>query len=135
MQITLIGLDALGLSLGLALKAVAPEIQIVCHDRERARIKAATQAGAADKGHWNLLTACDGSDLVIVNEPLGQLETELTALARELAEDVVVLGADGLTTPAGGADRPSRAASDRHRRTICRPGADAGCRARRCPAQ
>ena len=91
MQITLIGLDTLGLSLGLALKAVAPEIQLVGHDRERGRIKAASQAGAIDKGHWNLLSACDGSGLVVVNEPLAQIETELTALAPELSAEVVVL--------------------------------------------
>jgi prephenate dehydrogenase len=91
MQITLIGLDTLGLSLGLALKAVASEIQLVGHDRERGRIKAASQAGAIDKGHWNLLSACDGSDLVVVNESWAQAETELTVLARELSADVVAL--------------------------------------------
>jgi len=91
MQITLIGLDTLGLSLGLALKSVAPDLSLIGHDRERTRIKAASQAGAVDKGHWNLLNACDGSDLVVVNEPLAQIETELGALAPELDADVVVL--------------------------------------------
>ena len=112
MQITLIGLDTLGLSLGLALKAVAPEIQLVGHDRERGRIKAASQAGAIDKGHWNLLSACDGSGLVVVNEPLAQIETELTALAPELGAEVVVLVLTGVQRPLHGFAGSTPAARD-----------------------
>ncbi len=90
MQITLVGLDVVNTSLGLALKAVAPEIQIMGNDRDRDRAKMAAQAHAVDKTHWNLLSACDGADLVIVSEPQPQLEVDLAALAPELAAEVVV---------------------------------------------
>jgi len=91
MQITLVGLDNTSVSLGLALKAVLPDAQLVGNDRDRDRVKAATKAGAIDKGHWNLLNACDGADIVLINEPLAQVETDLAALATELPARAVVM--------------------------------------------
>ncbi|MEN6478234.1 MAG: prephenate dehydrogenase/arogenate dehydrogenase family protein [Anaerolineales bacterium] len=91
MAITLVGLDAVNLSLGLALKAVVPELEIVGNDRDRERVKAASKLGAIDKGHWNLLNACDGADIVILSEPLPQLETDLAALASELPAETVLV--------------------------------------------
>lgn len=91
MQITLVGLDHTNVCLGLALKAVLPDIELVGNDRDRDRVKAATKAGAIGKGHWNLLNACDNADIVIISEPLSQLEIDLAALAPELPGKAVVL--------------------------------------------
>lgn len=91
MNIALIGLDTLGLSMGLALKAASSEIPITGHDPDPLRIKKAQELKAVDRTHWNLLAACEKADLVALSLPLGELERTLRALGPELAEGTVLL--------------------------------------------
>ncbi len=91
MNITLVGLNTLGLSMGLALKAASSEIPIVGHDPEPLRTKRAQELKAVDRTHWNLISACENADLVVLALPLGELEHTLRALGPELAEGTVLL--------------------------------------------
>ncbi|MBC7316650.1 MAG: prephenate dehydrogenase/arogenate dehydrogenase family protein, partial [Chloroflexi bacterium] len=54
MNITIVGLGTVGVSLGLALKAIAPDVTITGHDPDPERAKRAQDLGAVDKRHWNL---------------------------------------------------------------------------------
>ena len=69
-KITIVGLGLIGKSIGKALRAVGGQIEVMGHDREPMEAKEAQQAEAVDKIHWNLISACEGADVVIIATPL-----------------------------------------------------------------
>jgi prephenate dehydrogenase len=79
-QVTIVGLGTVGVSVGLTLKGILSEIIIVGHDPAPERAKRAQALGAIDKSHWNLISACEGADLVLLDLPLSELEKTLSAL-------------------------------------------------------
>ena len=56
-RVTIIGLGRIGTSLGLALKASQPKLEIVGHDLAPDRLGAARKLGAVDRTEWNLPAA------------------------------------------------------------------------------
>jgi prephenate dehydrogenase len=90
-NVTIVGLGLVGTSIGLALKAAAPEISIMGHDPDVALSKRARKLGAIDTSHWNLISACESADLVLLNLPVEELEGTLSALRGELKEQAVVV--------------------------------------------
>ncbi|HEX8681515.1 MAG TPA: prephenate dehydrogenase [Ardenticatenaceae bacterium] len=89
-QITIIGMDPLGQSMGLALKESGQPLTIVAHDRTHSNANQAAAIGAADRADWNLLSAIDGADLVIINEPVNQVRETLELIGPELRADAVI---------------------------------------------
>jgi len=90
MQITIVGLGIVGQSIGLALKQVAPEIRIVGHDADAAQVKSARSLGAIDSSHWNLVSACDGADIILLDIPFAELAMTLDAIGPDLGAEAVV---------------------------------------------
>jgi prephenate dehydrogenase len=97
-QITIIGMDPLGQSMGLALKESGQPLTVVAHDRTHGNASQAASIGAADRADWNLLSAIDGADLVIINEPVNQVRETLELIGPELRADAVITD----TSPAKG---------------------------------
>ena len=91
MHLTIVGLGVVGCSVGLALKAVAPDLPITGHDRDAERAKTAKTRGAVDRTHWNLLSACQDADLILLDLPLSELLTTLPILGREAKEGAVLV--------------------------------------------
>lgn len=91
MNLTIVGLGVVGCSVGLALKAVAAELSITGHDRDAERAKLAKTWGAVDKTHWNLLSACEDADLILLDLPLPELLKTLPILGREAKEGAVLI--------------------------------------------
>lgn len=91
MKLSIVGLRTTGTLVGLALKAATSEIPVMGHDPDPERVKRASRLGAIDKSHWNLLTACDGADLILLDLSLDQMEPTLAALNDELGEKTVLL--------------------------------------------
>ncbi|MBC7236836.1 MAG: prephenate dehydrogenase [Chloroflexi bacterium] len=91
MKVTLVGLGMVSLSVGLALKQHAGRVSVTGHDPDADRVREARRRGAIDKGHWNLLAACDGADLVFLDLPGGEAFKAMRVLASELTGQVVVL--------------------------------------------
>lgn len=89
-KITVIGAGAIGTSIGLALKQAEDAPQLHVHDKEPEHTKQALKMGAFDKGHWNLINACDQADLIILAIPATQIKSTLTVIASELKEDAIV---------------------------------------------
>ncbi|NLG29444.1 MAG: NAD(P)-binding domain-containing protein, partial [Chloroflexi bacterium] len=67
MQITIVGLGLVGTSLALALKAASPETIITGHDPNGDNLKRAKDLKAIDKTHWNLISACDKAEVVLLD--------------------------------------------------------------------
>lgn len=79
-QITIIGLDRVGLSLGMALKNSKNPVTLVGFDIDTAIMKTAEKIGAVDKSVFNLHSAVDKADLVLLNLTGGE--------TLEYAEDI-----------------------------------------------
>lgn len=88
LNIAIVGLGAIGSSIGLALRQAAarkegapPDIQLVGHDKNLEASRQAHKAGAVQKTEWNLISACEGADVVILALPLMAIRDTLKALA------------------------------------------------------
>lgn len=80
-QITIVGLGFIGGSIGLALHQAGADLEVVGHDREHAVARQAKKIGAVDKTEWNLISACEGADLIVMAIPLGGIKNTMTAIA------------------------------------------------------
>ena len=89
-RITIVGLGRIGGSIGLALKKSKADLEIVGHDKEPRAMQLAQKRGAVDRTHWNLLSASDGAGLIVLALPLGEIQSTLKHLSRELPPGVIL---------------------------------------------
>lgn len=109
-RVTIIGLGRVGTSLGLALKASQPKLEIVGHDLASDRLATARKLGAVDRTEWNLPAAVDGAGLVIVSIPLSGIAKLFREVAPFLPEGCVVtdtLALKGLVLAAAAESLPA----------------------------
>jgi prephenate dehydrogenase len=90
-QITIIGLGQIGTSIGLALAKYTERIKRVGYDRALEIQNKAKGMGAFDAVKFNLPSAIEGADMVVLCIPLDQVEETLKLIAPDLREDAVVL--------------------------------------------
>jgi prephenate dehydrogenase len=98
-RVTIVGLGCVGASIGLAIKEIEPEVEVIGHDKDRERSQKAHSLGAVDKTDWNLPAACEGAGMVILALPLSAIEETMEALAPHLEEGTVVTDTGGLKAP------------------------------------
>jgi prephenate dehydrogenase len=99
LKIALVGLGRIGGSIGLGLKGTQGRFEIVGHDKDSEAAKRALKRGAVDRTDWNLISACDGVDLVVLSIPLAGIRDTLVALAQELKPGCVVTDTASLKVP------------------------------------
>jgi prephenate dehydrogenase len=98
-RVAIVGLGTLGRSLGLALQASTPDLEIVGHDREPDASREAQRSGAVHRTHWNLISAVEGASLVILALPVAECLATLKALKGNLAPGTVVTDTAPLKQP------------------------------------
>lgn len=98
-RVTIIGLGCVGASIGLALRAHAPEVEVMGHDIEPERARQAQRMGAVHKTHWNLPAACEDAGLVILALPLPAVRDTLAVIGPHLKEGCVVTDTAMLKVP------------------------------------
>jgi prephenate dehydrogenase len=74
-------LGFIGGSIGLALHQAEGDIEVVGHDRERSAATQARKIGAVDKTDWNLISACEDADLIVMATPVGAIQDTLKVIA------------------------------------------------------
>ena len=79
-RITIVGLGFIGGSIGLALHQAEVDFKIVGHDRVHGVARKAKKIGAVDKADWNLVSACEGADLIVIATSVGAIKDTLTAV-------------------------------------------------------
>lgn len=95
--ITIIGLDRIGASIGLALKKSALAVTLVGHDTDVAKSKLAKEVvQAIDQAEWNLVSAARRADILVIASPAADLESILQAIGTELQAHTLVLDFSGL---------------------------------------
>lgn len=90
LQVTIVGLGVIGGSIGLALQKTDLNLQITGHDKEPLNARQAQKLGCVHKTDWNLISACDQADLVILALPLSGIEETLRAIGSEVKPGCVI---------------------------------------------
>jgi prephenate dehydrogenase len=98
-RVTIVGLGLIGSSIGLALREAQAAAIVVGHDRERDVSIQAKKLGAVDRTEWNLISACEESDLIVLATPLSAIETTLKAIAPYLKPGSVILDTASIKEP------------------------------------
>jgi prephenate dehydrogenase len=89
-KITIVGLGLIGGSLGLALKAGLPDVEIVGHDREAEVEITAQKRGAISHREHNLPRAIEGASIVIVATPITTMAEVFKQIAPHLLAGALV---------------------------------------------
>jgi prephenate dehydrogenase len=98
-RVTIVGLGLIGTSMGLALQASEVAEQIVGHDKNRLASNQAKSLGAVDNVDWNLISACERADLVLLATPLDAIEPTLAAIGADLRRGCVVMDTASVKQP------------------------------------
>ena len=98
-SITIIGLGKIGSSIGLALKAPELDYEIVGHDKDSLVQKKAREIGAVDSTTWNVISACETADVVMLAIPFDQVRETLQTIGPELRPNCVVIDTSFLKEP------------------------------------
>lgn len=98
--ITLIGLGVTGASLGLALQRDPGNFELVGHDKDPEATNAAKRLGAVQRTSWNLHSACEGADMIVLSVPLNELGALFTHIAEDLKPQTLVFAAVNVMQPA-----------------------------------
>ncbi|MCI0578629.1 MAG: prephenate dehydrogenase/arogenate dehydrogenase family protein [Chloroflexi bacterium] len=98
--LTIIGLDRIGVSVGLALHEAKAELLVVGHDKEREVARKAQEMGAVDRVEWNLINAAAAADILVLSVPLAELENMLQVIGDDVKPHALVVDLAGLKGPA-----------------------------------
>jgi len=90
-RIAIVGLGLVGRSLGLAMRQAEVTSAVVGHDRDRQLANEAKSHGAVDRTEWNLISAVEKSDIVILSEPIDALAGTMQAIGPYLRPGCVVM--------------------------------------------
>ena len=98
-RITIVGLGLVGGSLGMALRRSGAAGTVLGHDRNRLVSNEAKNKGAVDKVHWNLISACEEADLIILALPLDAIPETMEAVGPHLRRGCVVMDTASVKQP------------------------------------
>lgn len=98
-RITIVGLGLIGGSIGLALRQSGNGYEVVGHDREHAVAGQARKRGAVSKAEWNLISACEEADLIIIATPVMAIKETLTAIAPYLKPGCLITDTASIKGP------------------------------------
>lgn len=90
-QITVLGLNQIGISIGLALAEHKEKITRLGNDRDPAVMGKAKKLGAFDATNFNLPGAVQKADVVVLSLPADEIQDVLKVIAPELKEGAVVV--------------------------------------------
>ena len=98
-RITIVGLGFIGGSIGLALHQAKADFVVVGHDRERGAASQARKIGAVDKTDWNLVSACEDADLIVIAIPVGGIKDTLAAISPYLKPGCLITDTASIKSP------------------------------------
>jgi len=98
-RVSIVGLGLIGSSIGLALRKAGLTSAVIGHDAGRGVANEARRIGAVDKADWNLISACEDADLVILAAPVRAIEELLKVLGPNLRPGCVVLDTAAVKEP------------------------------------
>jgi prephenate dehydrogenase len=97
--IGIVGLGAVGVALGRALQRVKTSYELVGHDRDATKTRAALGAGAVDRGEWSVVALASDADLLFLCEPLDELLETLSIVAPEMRPGTLLTDTASVKAP------------------------------------
>ena len=92
MQVTIIGLGLIGSSLGMALRVKHGRgMTVIGYDSDQDAHDGARKMGAVDESEWNLDTAVEGADVVVVAAPPNAVYDIFEAAGKYMKDGAVVM--------------------------------------------
>lgn len=85
--------------MGLALREAGVASAVIGHDKEMGIANQARKLEMVDRAEWNLISACEKADLIILATPVGAIEPTLKAIAPYLRPGCVVIDTATLKAP------------------------------------
>ena len=98
-RITIVGCGAIGTALGVAIRNVAKDIEIIGHDKDSSATRRAEKLKAIDRSNWNLPAACEKAQLIVLAIPQDAVEPTLKAIAPDLMDGAIVTDMSALKLP------------------------------------
>jgi len=98
-RITIVGLGFIGGSVGLALRQAEADFELVGHDRERGTANQAKKIGVVDKTNWNLISACEEADLIVIAIPVGGIKSTLETIGPYLKPGCLITDTASIKSP------------------------------------
>lgn len=98
-RVAIIGINVLSSSIALGLQEQKEPVEIIGYDADRAKADLARVRGVVDEVRREPGPACEGASLVIVAEPLADIEKTFAALSPFLEEGAVVTDTARLKAP------------------------------------
>ncbi len=89
-QVAIVGLGPVAASMGLALRNAKQELSIVGTDRDWELAQRMEKLGAVNRLARNPAAACQGSGLIIITEPLGDIAAIFDSIAGAVSSGAVV---------------------------------------------
>jgi prephenate dehydrogenase len=89
-RLSILGVGLLGGSIGLALRSVASDCEIVGYGHRKETLEIAVQVGAIDRFSTDPAQAVQGSELVILCTPVGVFEQNLRDIANSLEPGAII---------------------------------------------
>jgi prephenate dehydrogenase len=90
-QITIVGLDSIGIALAQAIKRARPGAIVSGVDADPRRVQAALKAVALDRNDTNAAAAGRDADLIVLNVPPSQLRETFKQISPNLRDNAVIL--------------------------------------------
>lgn len=97
--VAIVGLDRIGGSIGMAIRARDLGLMVVGHDADRSVGKTALELGAVDETNRNLVSAAAAADILVLNLPITELEGTLRAIGPDVQEHTLVMDLADLKNP------------------------------------
>jgi len=101
-SIAIVGLGLVGASVGLCLRKAGAASQVIGHDKGPEASSRAKKIGAVDRTEWNLISACDKADIVLLALPFGAVRETLQAISPYLRPGCVVFDVSAPKGPVQG---------------------------------
>jgi len=98
-RIAIIGIDLVSASVAYALQEHEETVELVGYDADPAIADLAKVRGAVNDVRRNPGPACEGADMVIVAEPLADMENTFAAISSHLEQDTIVTDMARLKAP------------------------------------
>jgi prephenate dehydrogenase len=89
-KVTIVGLDLIGTSMGLALRKAQSDFRIVGHDKDSALCRKAQELGAVEKWERNLISAVEDAELVIITTSVSDTKDVLRSTGPHLKANCVL---------------------------------------------
>ncbi len=101
-RITIVGCGFIGTAIAIALRGLYKDIEIVGHDKEQLNTKRAEKLKAIDRSNWNLPSACENAQLIVLAIPFGAIEPTLRAIAPDIMPGAIITDTCATKAPLAG---------------------------------